>query len=381
MHEGRPIVSHEPTASTERKHVESPVPPWAAPLLRVADGAYPIFLCLGVLLLILQLSLLGVGRAEFPWLPKTISIMCGLLMFGYAAFLIAKCRSMFAGWFGVVIAVGIHYGYPFLLAFLTEHGKVAASNPLLQRLTESMPNLALYIGIVSAIQLGIGYALQYMDYMERTRARRGAYIDTSKVDVQKPGVIPKCWQMSRCRPAVRMTCPNFLDRVNCWQRRSGCFCDRDLANYLASSVNRKEVQEVIDMQQTPDAPSLAEVRNKLNGARRPWKLQKSWCYNCPIFMEHQDYKYKRLGWLSFPATVGLVAVAYPFYHLGYNYAASWLDSFSQQLVKMGRLPENFQGGSSLSNSSFEYLLLFVLGVLLFSYVISLTETIFLKWKL
>ncbi len=200
----------------------------------------------------------------------------------------------------------------------------------------------------------------------------------------RPSLIPKCWEMSRCRPGVRETCPNYIDLHTCWKRRSGCFCDRDLANYLVGAVDRKEVQEIIDMQNTAAKTKRASaIRSHLQEAgRRPWRQQKVLCHACPLYVEHQEYKYKYWHWISFPVTLAIAGLSYNLFHIGYVMAVDGLNAVMEKLVAIGGLPQNFVPSTTgLADSPFQFLLLFVLAVLLASYIVAITDMIFLKWKL
>jgi len=199
-------------------------------------------------------------------------------------------------------------------------------------------------------------------------------------------VFPMCWQMSRCRPGVRDHCPNFTDRVTCWRRRSGCFCDRNLANFLVSASDRKDVSEVDEMARNVasiDKAGKSAIRGHMqNSARRPWGQQRRLCHECPLYLEHQEYKYRSWHWVSFPLTAGIIALLYPYFTIGYKHAADMLDQFAIKLADLGKLPANFDpSASSLKDSPFEYVLLFMLALLLASYIVSLVDKMFLDWKL
>jgi hypothetical protein len=212
-------------------------------------------------------------------------------------------------------------------------------------------------------------------------------MDTSTKDATKRSFIPLCWQMSRCRPAVRLTCPNYIDRMTCWKRRSGCFCDRELANYLMANVDSgSDAQEVIDMEVDANKAGIkseGSMRYYVDkSTRRPWKVQKRLCYACPLFTEHQEYKYKNLHWISLPITVGLAVALFQFFDIGYKWTTLAMANEMNNLAKHG-LSEVFSADSnnSLANSSFEYVVYCVLALLLLSFVIQFVEKFFLEWKM
>jgi hypothetical protein len=313
----------------------------------------------------------------------------------------------------VVLAIGFYYGGPIAIGRLQQLSKMlpalpgnapaAAANAahatterihaaagFAQQLLPALTTLAFFLIAVSVVRLLIGFSIKLIKDQIARSERHRARIDTSNTETLKPSFIPKCWQMSRCRPSVRMTCPNYIDRINCWKRRSGCFCDRELANYLVNSVAGNEAQEVMDVQvaaggtQTGGAATttgqLAKLRGHLRGVqKRSWGLQKKWCHECPLFLEHQEYKYKNMHWVSWLATLAIVGGAYSAFDAAYKASTDWLQSTMTALVTQHVLPENFKPNESLS-SGFEFVLLGVLALLLLGYVISFTETLFLKWK-
>ena len=110
--------------------------------------------------------------------------------------------------------------------------------------------------------------------------------------------------------------------------------------------------------------------------------QKVLCHACPLFVEHQEYKYKYWHWVSLPLTGIIVLMCLNLFQQGYILAANFLDVIITKIVTIGGLPANFTHSTSgLADSPFQYLLLGVLAILLASYIVALTDMIFLKWKL
>ncbi|MHB9022835.1 MAG: hypothetical protein ACYC7E_01485 [Armatimonadota bacterium] len=370
------------TRNTDDLMQRAEVPIWLRPILRVCDSVYPFFLIAAAVLTVLLLSLLIVGR-PFPWLQNVINLLGLTTALGFLTFLAAGYESYFPGAIGAIIGAVFKFGSPFLFMLLNDKKIVASNNPVMELAGGTLPSLGFFVLALSIAALVSVFVIKFVSEHRVKHTRRYKFIDTSNKDTTKRSLIPRCWQMSRCRPAVRMTCPNYLDRHTCWKRRSGCFCDRELANYLVGSVDRKEAQEVVDMQVAAGSQKSADIRGHLASAtKRPWKLQRTLCYSCPLFIEHQEYKYKHLGWTSIPLSVGIIAALYTPYHIGYQFLAAHIDSMVDKMIALGKLPENFNNASRLTEVPFfEYFLLAVLGLLLTSYVISFAEKIFLKWQL
>jgi hypothetical protein len=375
------------------------VPLWAKPIVNICDRIYPFMLVFGALLLVLLLSLVGVGRTEFEWVPRVVSAMSFFLTLGFISWIIARHETLVPGWVGLVLSAVFYYGLPLLVIFLaTRTGEIkevqlslsaaaeaaTGASLVIRSTVTAFTNMAFFLALTAIVRLVIGFSTGFVSSSTTARTVKMRYIDTSNKDTLKPSLIPKCWQMSRCRPGVRMTCPNYLDRIPCWKRRSGCFCDRELANYLMNSVDRKDAGEVIDMQTVTAQSGANAIRGYMGAAnKRPWKLQKSLCFNCPLYLEHQEYKYRNLSWISIPATAAIVALSWPVYDAGYQWLSRYLDDLMVQLTQIKDVARIIgpDEGATLANSSFEYVLLAVLTLILFGYVISMTETFFLKWKM
>lgn len=358
------------------------LPAWVRPIFRACNAINLIFSAIAILLLLLQVLMLLVGRVEFVWLLNVVTWFVFFATVGYLALLIAKLDSPVPGWIGLVLGIGLFYGTRFAIVFLVSkaHVRIPEKNLFIPAFSDALAGLGIFLTIFAILSLVYVYGRKlYQEYFGG-KSKRIRYMDTSTADAEKVSLIPKCWQMSRCRPAVRMTCPNYLDRQTCWKRRSGCFCDRELADYLVKSADRGGAQEVIDMQRNVGMIGGLQGRMK-EKTRRPWRVQKTLCHSCPLFVEHQEYKYRRLSWISFPLTIGVVAGAYPFFDFGYRRGTEWLDTFLGNMVSSGKLPDFLSSKSSLANNGFEYILLAVLSLLLLSYMMSFVDTLFLKWRI
>ena len=356
-----------PTSTT----TSSPqMPEWLLPVMRVSGAVYPILLLLGGLCLLTLVAFIFMKNVHLPFLLNINGALLFFAALGLLTMLLAEYRSVVAGWVGVAVGIALYHA-PLLILMLVSYVGVDPTVRLIVQLMQHCKILGIIGVFFSVCSLFLAYFIMLMQRERTRRAARMQYVVDTPAHAEKPSIIPKCWQMSRCRPAVRLTCPNYIDRKTCWKRRSGCFCDKDLANFLISASGKGEAGEVITMQ------SSAHARPPAAGTRRAWREQKKLCYSCPLFMEHQEYKYRRFGWMSIVLTLIIIGVVYPFYHIAYNSVMTMIDSSLR-----GRL--NLPGidvETSLANSPFEWVLLAVLGMLLWSYMISLIDAYFLEWKL
>ena len=364
--------------------VKGKVPQWAEPIVRISDWIYPWCLWVGGITLFAILTALMFGKTDAGWLSPALGAFAFFTSVGVIAALVACHHTLVPGWVNVVIGAALLFGGNIVISFLAAQGKIPRDNLFLTQVYDYIPNVGMLVLISSVLRLMVGFTLAFI--YEQTRADSAKYKYSGAKAVEKPGLIPKCWQMSRCRPGVREQCPNFTDRITCWQRRSGCFCDRNLANFLVSASDRKDFTEADDMARnlaSVDKSGKGAIRGHMqSAAKRPWIQQRRLCHECPLYLEHQEYKYRNWHWISFPLTAGIVGLLYPFFHEGYGLMAEYLDLFMKRLVEIGKLPENFDpSASTLKDSPFEYVLLFMVGLVLASYVVSLIDKMFLDWKL
>jgi len=355
---------------------------------------YPFLLVAGAVLLLTAIIAVGVVRTkptDLSWTLTIIALMSFVLSIGLLAMYIAEYKSVWPGWVGLVLGIGLFYS-PLLFNLLAEQIGLtlppdnkpdpAHAPGVISNLSGHCNTLGIYLTILAVLSLLFFFITQYREREAKKRRLRFQYIDPAgepTKNTEKPGMAPKCWQMSRCRPSVRMTCPNYVDHITCWKRRSGCFCDRELANFLIGAVGRGEAQEVMDMQQRSSGQAINAMRSQMEGKgnRPPWSEQKKRCHACPIYVEHQEYKYRNFSWTSFFITAAIAGIAWPFFDMGYKWMVDRLDSLLQNV---GSIP-GLTADAKLANSPFEYVLCGVLFLLLWGYIIDFLDMFFLEWKL
>lgn len=388
-----------PTRKPVEKEPEIHLPLWLGAIIRTAGIITPFLLIPGVILLLGMFGLLLLGKVEFPILLAAISWMSFLLIMGYICLLLSKFTSPVPGWFGVIAGFALYYSVPFLIPYITQinglanqirgaSAAVAAASSAVNNVTsalhamviflkqflESLQNIGVTLAVLSIIDLIAVYTLLIIRRRGQTRFHTIKYLDLTGKDALKRDFIPKCWQMSRCRPVIRVVCPNYIDRKTCWKRRGGCFCHRELVNYLkdAVEIRNKSGESMAAMQEMKR--SMKQVSDRLKNNKPSWRDQKERCFSCPLYDEHQEYKYRNLSWISLPVSFALVfALFYPF-DLGYKIVMTYVDQLVQ---KLPYVTESY----NLANSAFEWVMLGTLSLILLTYVISLTEVVLLKWKL
>jgi len=176
-------------------------------------------------------------------------------------------------------------------------------------------------------------------------------------------LLRQCWELTRCRSAGHI-CPSLRQRRSCWKRGSGCLCDLTLAETLAQGVEAWAHEEVL------------AVRTRASQVRRP-------CRSCPIYEEHQDFKYRLIQYLAYPITAALIFVARPVLHFGYDRGLQLMDRVVAALAFMPDRTEHVFGSGGVQSmvlgSNAEWVFFGCLGLLLLTYVLQGMERAVFRW--
>ncbi len=122
-----------------------------------------------------------------------------------------------------------------------------------------------------------------------------------------------------------------MESVACWNRRSGCYCDHDLAGRLMASVGgnasiKMQVAEELESQQRK-AQQLQERLKRQQS--RSKSVARKICRECPIYLEHQKFKYRAISWLAYPITALLIGLTAGAIRTGYH----WADDKAADFIK------------------------------------------------
>lgn len=196
----------------------------------------------------------------------------------------------------------------------------------------------------------------------------------------RPSLMRKCWELHFCRGSMRVTCPRFIEGVSCWKRRSGCYCDQDLATRLLSTIAAKHRVQVAEELQSAQSRAQAYQRSlAAQRSRQRQKKAKSPCRECPLYLEHQKFKYRTLSWLAYPGAAALVAVMLPPLRAAYD----WLETtLGAELARMQILPDKLTADPLPIAPwlSAENAMIFMFGVLLLAILLQLLELAVFHFK-
>ena len=196
----------------------------------------------------------------------------------------------------------------------------------------------------------------------------------------RASLMRKCWELHFCRGSLRVHCPRYLDQRACWKARSGCYCDQGLATRLLDTVGSKvKVQVAEEMQSVQSHARQAAKRpgtppTKQKARRRP----KPPCGGCPIYLEHQKFKYRVLSWLAYPAAAAVVGMVLTPIRDGYQYLDQYLGSVLAGAVAAVPYAQPIQEAQWMSAENAAIILV---GVMNAATILQLTEAAVFRFKL
>jgi hypothetical protein len=197
----------------------------------------------------------------------------------------------------------------------------------------------------------------------------------------RPSLMRKCWELHFCRGSVRQTCPRAIEGVACWRRRSGCYCDQELASQLLSSVHSSRTGASMQVAEEVEAQQRrAQDLYRRAVQQRSKKAARKLCQECPIYNEHQKYKYRALSWLTYPTAVIIVAlIARPVQEL-YRRSDEWI---AQYLSQFNVLPHQLTDKplEGLTWLSAENIAVVIVGVLVLAIILQAAEAAVFRFKL
>ncbi len=197
----------------------------------------------------------------------------------------------------------------------------------------------------------------------------------------RPSLMRRCWELHFCRGSLRVTCPRFIEGASCWKKESGCYCDQGLASRLLSGMAAKARVQVAE--ELEAAQSRAQAYNRSAAAHRQRQARKKVrtpCRECPLYLEHQKYKYRALSWLAYPLAALIVAFLVPKLHAAYQ----WLETnVGGALSEMRFLPHSLTDAPLQQAPWFtaENAMMVMFGVLVVAAVLQLLEIGIFRFKL
>ena len=204
------------------------------------------------------------------------------------------------------------------------------------------------------------------------RDRRGTGQGPALPDAQVLGT-------AYCRGSLRMTCPRFVEGVSCWKRRSGCYCDQDLQTRLLSQMAAEaRVQVAEEMEATRARAQVSRARDGARKKQQAFRESGAACRECPLYLDHQKFKYRALSWVSYPLAAVLIAIFSNQIRYGYHWVETSLGGW---LAALQVLPQGVDSQfQKIPLISAENAMIVMLGVLVAAIILQATELVIFKFK-
>jgi hypothetical protein len=234
----------------------------------------------------------------------------------------------------LLLGLGVFVGMPLLA---TSGVQYSGGSELMMRLISTFQGAGKVAFLLSLLRL----AVQGIRSMATQPARHRAE-QLTRVQVRRPPEEPEqkkpkkpkeraslmrqCWELSLCSDKLRYNCPSYVTRTPCWRRRTGCQCDPYFAVRI---MERAEKTGAVALR-----PEEVAARDRIKRAPE-WHASKhadkDTCRQCPIYTEHQHYKYRALFWVAYPVTAAIVFLLLPTLRQGYGWADKILGKIASGL--------------------------------------------------
>jgi hypothetical protein len=196
---------------------------------------------------------------------------------------------------------------------------------------------------------------------------------------QRPSLMRRCWELQFCRGNLKVNCPRFLEGASCWKKGGGCYCDQGLATRLLSGVGvqaRVQVAEELEAAQRQAQKVSAGRRYASKKQKRPRRS----CRECPIYLDHQVYKYRALSWLCYPLAAALTGIFFARIQYGYE----WVEAELGTLLSHAQVLPHYLASRPLAEGPWltaENAMVALVGVFIVGVILRLTELFVfqLKW--
>jgi hypothetical protein len=294
------------------------------------------------------------------------------------AALIRHYRTESVGWVTILIGGTCLLGLPMIVASRIHE----TTAPELARLGQSLiVGFQLTGGamlVVGLLRIAVGRIILLAGPTRMAARLAGVPVDAAALAarraMEKPSLLRQCWELHFCRGSLRVNCPRFLQSVSCWKKQSGCYCDQSLQMDLLEGTRSNARAQI--------AEELHVARDRTRtAARRPRRAKsRAPCRECPVYLEHQKYKYRFLSWLSYPAAAAVIGLAAGDIQSAYRWVESELGAV---LVQFQILPHRLDDAPLQQASwiSAENAAVILLGVLLVGIILQLTEFAVFRLKL
>lgn len=279
------------------------------------------------------------------------------------------------------VGLGMYLGLPQLVAANLLGPGTAGLSGLAAALVHTFQTNGLALAALAALRFAVGRTVR----MATITGGKTLHLGHIEPDSGRPSVMRKCWELSFCRASLRAMCPRYVSKSTCWKQNSGCYCDQGLATRLLSAVGAQARgdDDTTHHLHTRQAAATRRARESAAYLAAGGSLGRSRnrapCSLCPIYLDHQRYKYRALSWVALPMTVVMVGFLLPYFRYFYDLVVRKAEAL---LPHAAILPGDQLAGIAASSSyTGEWAVLICLSVLLLSFILQLVEVAIFRLKL
>lgn len=182
-------------------------------------------------------------------------------------------------------------------------------------------------------------------------------------------LIRRCWEMAYCSERLRFNCPSYVNKQSCWRRHTGCQCDPHFAIRILEPMSKAAAQQM-----SPDERAAVDRLLAQGILRDKHHAEKETCQRCPIYMEHQIYKYRAVFWLAYPLTVAAMYFGWPVIHEAYQRTEQVLTNIARGMSLLPNTqPELAPFVNGVLSVDVEVLVVAAIGLVLVSWLLRAFE--------
>jgi len=305
------------------------------------------------------------GAAQAQQVVANVSTACQVLNFALVIATLAAFVRFFASssaaWTVTAVGLGLYFGFPWLVGDLLQQNHLD-HNQLTQTMLISLAQVAKGLTLVGVVWLVGVVAYQVIS---NPRERYKSAPKAARPSSGGHSLLRNCWELTHCTGTTRNICPSYRERKSCWKRHQGCFCDTSLFDRMTDGANSWVTNETHETHQ-----SAMHLRRS---GRRP-------CTVCPLYEEHQYYKYRAICWIAYPATAALVFFGMPVFGRSLNNSLNRVD---QWVANLSYMPTKASQSviRIASDSPLQYFLLGCIALLILGYTLQFIEYLIFQKKL
>jgi len=181
-----------------------------------------------------------------------------------------------------------------------------------------------------------------------------------------------CWDLPYCRDQRYHICPVRHSKQPCWRRGRGCYCDSEIVLILSGER---------PWERRRTAAGFVDPQSVVGTLPVDGETKREQCLGCPIYLHHQEQKYRLAAPAAVLAVIGGIALfreqihrLYPELMLGLGRV---LGSFAHDPTADVGVPR--WAIEMAESSGFEWILIVIAGLLLVSYLLHAVEWALYRW--